>query len=159
LGAATLQQVPTKLTAGQALQIIAKQKSLLQGQLNQAGAAGVIGADVLKSASQTSVLIDPDIRIPYSETFSIGVQRELPYGMAVNADFVFRRYLHTFFDHDRALFDRAPSLGGSIIPRCAGADIFNPAVQCLNGPFEVVEGSGRENYKALLVKLEKRFAN
>jgi hypothetical protein len=29
----------------------------------------------------------------------------------------------------------------------------------LNGPFEVVEGSGRENYKGLLVKLEKRFAN
>jgi hypothetical protein len=29
----------------------------------------------------------------------------------------------------------------------------------LNGPFEVVEGSGREDYKGLLVKLEKRFSN
>jgi hypothetical protein len=159
LGASTLQVLPTKLTAAQALQIIAQQKATLQGQLNLAGAAGVIGADVLKTASQTSVLIDPNIRIPYSETFSIGVQRELPYNMAVNADFVYRRYLHTFFDHDRALFDRAQSLGGSIIRHCVGAEAINPAVQCLNGPFEVVEGSGREDYKGLLVKLEKRFAN
>src|SRR5262249_1998171 len=51
LNAPTLQVVPTKLTAAQALQIVAQQGSLIQGQLNQLGAAGVIGADFFKTAS------------------------------------------------------------------------------------------------------------
>jgi hypothetical protein len=105
------------------------------------------------------VLIDPNIKIPYSQTISAGVQRELPWNMAVTADFVYRRYLHSFFQRDRALFDRPASLGGPLIRQCASAEATNSTVQCLNGPFEVVEGSGRESYKALLVKLEKRFSN
>jgi hypothetical protein len=159
LNAPSLQVIPTKLTAAQALQIVAQQGSLIQGQLNQLGAAGVIGADFFKTASGNSVLIDPDIKLPYSESFSIGLQRELPWGMVINTDLVFRRYLHSFFQRDRALFNRAPSLGGPIIPTCAPAQATNPAARCLNGPFEVLEGSGREDYKALLVKLEKRFTN
>src|SRR5262249_29613772 len=114
---------------------------------------------VFKTASGNSVLIDPDIKLPYSESFSIGLQRELPWGMVINTDFVFRRYLHSFFQRDRGLFNRAPSLGGPIIPACAPAQAANPAARCLNGPFEVLEASGREDYKALLVKLEKRFTN
>src|SRR5262245_29271291 len=156
----TLQVLPTKLTTAQALQILAQQGSAIQGQLNQLGLAGVTGTDFFKTATGNSVLIDPDIKLPYSESFSIGVQRELPWNMALNADFVFRRYLHTFFQHDRALFNRAASLGGPIIPACAGIQqATNPAVRCLNGPFEVLEGSGREDYKALLLKLERRFTN
>jgi Carboxypeptidase regulatory-like domain len=159
LNTATLQVLPTKLTTAQALQILAQQGTAIQGQLNQLGNAGVTGTDFFKTATGNSVLIDPDIKLPYSESFSIGVQRELPWNMALNADFVFRRYLHTFFQHDRALFNRAASLGGSIIPACVGAQATNPAVRCLNGPFEVLEGSGREDYKALLLKLERRFTN
>jgi hypothetical protein len=159
LSAATLQVLPTNLTAAQALQIIGQQGSAIQGQFNQLAAAGVIGADFFKTVTETSVLIDPNIEIPYSQTISIGFQRELPWNMAVNADFVYRRYLHGFFQRDRGLFDRPASLGGPIIPQCSGAEATNPAVQCLNGPFEVVEGSGRDTYKALLVKLEKRFSN
>ncbi|HEU0183704.1 MAG TPA: TonB-dependent receptor, partial [Blastocatellia bacterium] len=159
LSAATLAQVPTKLTAAQALQLVAQQGSAIQAGFNQLAAAGVIGADVFKTATETSVLIDPNIRIPYSETISLGFQRELPWNMAVNTDFVFRRYLHTFFDRDRALWNRASSLGGPVIRPCSGTETIDPAVRCLNGPFEVVEGSGREDYKALLVKLEKRFSN
>jgi hypothetical protein len=159
LNTGTLQVLPTKLTTAQALQILAQQGSAIQGQLNQLGAAGVIGEDFFKTASGNSVLIDPDIKLPYSESFSIGVQRELPWNMAINADFVFRRYLHSFFQHDRGLFNRAASLGGPIIPACAPAQATNPAVRCLNGPFEVLEGSGREDYKGLLVKLERRFTS
>jgi hypothetical protein len=160
LNAATLQVLPTKLTAAQTLQIIAQQGSSLQAGFNQLAAAGVIGADFFKTVTETSVLIDPNIKIPYSESFSLGIQRELPWlDMALTADFVYRRYLHTFFQRDRALFDRPASLGGPLIRQCSGAEATNPTVQCLNGPFEVVEGSGRESYKGLLVKLEKRFSN
>lgn len=159
LNAATLQVLPTRLTAAQSLQLLAQQGSAIQGLLNQAGAAGVIGADFFKAVTGNSVLIDPDIKLPYSESFSIGVQRELPWNMALNADFVFRRYIHSFFQRDRALFNRAASLGGPVIPACTSAQRLNPAARCLNGPFEVIEGSGREDYKGLLVKLERRFTN
>jgi Carboxypeptidase regulatory-like domain len=160
LSAATLQVLPTKLTTAQALQLVAQQGALIQGQFNQLAAAGVIGADLFKTVTETSVLIDPNIKLPYSTTASIGFQRELRWNMAVNADFVWRRYLHSFFQRDRALSDRPASLGGPIIRPCANAtEATNPTVRCLNGPFEVVEGSGREDYKALLVKLEKRFSN
>jgi carboxypeptidase family protein len=159
LNKATLQVLPTKLTTAQSLQLLAQQGSALQGLLNQAGAAGVIGADFFKAVTGNSVLIDPDIKLPYSESFSIGVQRELPWNMALNTDFVFRRYLHSFFQRDRALFDRAASLGGPMIPACTPAQRLSPTARCLNGPFEVIEGSGREDYKGLLVKLERRFTN
>jgi len=159
LNAATLQVLPTKLTTAQALQILSQQGSQIQGLLNQAGAAGVTGADFFKAVTTTSVLIDPDIKLPYSESFSIGVQRELPWNMAINADFIFRRYLHTFFQRDRAMFNRAASLGGPVISACTSAQRLNPAAQCLNGPFEVIEGSGKEDYKGLLIKLERRFTN
>jgi hypothetical protein len=155
----TLQVLPTKLTAAQALQILSQQGSQIQGALNQAGAAGVTGADFFKAVTTTSVLIDPDIKLPYSESFSIGVQRELPWNMALNADFVFRRYLHTFFQRDRAMFNRAASLGGPVISACAPAQRLDPTARCLNGPFEVIEGSGKEDYKGLLLKLERRFTN
>jgi Carboxypeptidase regulatory-like domain len=159
LNARTLQTLPTKLTAAQALQLLAIQGSQLQGQANQASANGVIGADFFKTVTGNSVLIDPDIKLPYSESFSIGVQRELPWNMAINADFVFRRYLHTFFQRDRAMFNRAASLGGPLVPACSSPGLTNPAVRCLNGPFEAIEGSGREDYKGLLLKLERRFIN
>lgn len=159
LSASTLQVLPTKLTTAQALQLVAQQGTLIQNQFNQLAQAGVISADFFKTVSQTSVLIDPNIKIPYSTTASIGLQRQLPWNMAVNADFVWRRYLHTFFQRDRALWNRAPAAGGPIIRPCANAaEATNPAVRCLNGPFEVLEGSGRDDYKALLVKLEKRFS-
>ncbi|MDX2032757.1 MAG: hypothetical protein SF339_18920, partial [Blastocatellia bacterium] len=159
LSPATLQVLPTKLTTAQALQMVSQQGTLIQSQFDALARQGVIGADFFKTVSQTSVLIDPNIKIPYSTTASIGVQRQLPWGMLVNADFVWRRYLHTFFQRDRALWNRPASLGGPLLRPCANAtEATNPTVRCLNGPFEVIEGSGREDYKALLVKAEKRFS-
>jgi hypothetical protein len=49
-------------------------------------------------------------------------------------------------------------LGGPVVRTCGAAEVINPTIRCVNGPFEVLEGSGREDYKALLLKLDKRFA-
>jgi hypothetical protein len=158
LNAATLQVLPTKLTTAQALAMVAQQGQLIQGQFNQLAGQGIIGADFFKTVTQTSVLIDPNIKIPYSTTGSIGVQRELPGNMSITGDFVWRRYLHTFFQRDRNLTNRPASLGGPVVRTCGAAEVINPTIRCVNGPFEVLEGSGREDYKALLLKLDKRFA-
>ncbi len=115
LNAATLQVLPTKISTAQALQMVSQQGSLIQGQFNQLAGAGVIGADFFKTVSQTSVLIDPNIKIPYSTTASLGIQRELPWDMALTADFVWRRYLHGFFQRDRNLTNRPWWTGRSIV--------------------------------------------
>jgi hypothetical protein len=159
LSASTLQVIPTKMTAAQALQMTAQQSGLIQGQFAQLGNAGVIGADFFKTVSSTSVLIDPNIKIPYSMTYSVGFQRELPMNTLLSADFVWRRYLHTFFQRDRALWNRSAAFGGPVIRPCTAAEAVNPTVRCLNGPFEVFEGSGRSDYRAILTKLEKRFTD
>ena len=157
LNNATLQTLPTRLTTAQALATLQQQGSAIQGQFNQLGNAGVIGLDFFKTTSQP--IIDPNIKIPYSLNYSFGVQRELPWNMMLNADFVYRRYVHSFFQRDRALSARAASLGGPVIPFCTAAQATNPAVRCINGEVQVLESNGRETYKALLVKLDKRFSN
>ncbi len=155
LNSATLQTLPTRLTTAQALTMLQQQGTAVQGQFNQLGSAGIIGLDFFKTTSQA--IIDPNIKIPYSLNYSFGVQHELPWNMILNADFVFRRYLHGFFSRDRALTNRAASLGGPVIRFCNGAEATNPAVKCLNGEVQVLESNGKDTYKALLVKLDKRF--
>lgn len=159
LTAPALQTLPTRFTAANFLTVIGQQVPQIVQQFNQLGSRGVTGLDFFKAATSTSVLIAPDSKLPYSLQYSLGVQRELPFNMLLSTDFVFRRRLHTFFQADRNLFNRAASLGSSAIPRCSAADAIDPTKRCTNGPIEVLEASGRETYKALLVKLDKRFSN
>ncbi len=154
------QVIPTKFTGANFLTTINQQIPLIQAQLNALGNAGFAGLDFFKTASGNGIVIDPNSKIPYSLQYSVGLQRELPYNMLLSADFVLRQRVHTFFTADRNLFNRAASLGGSVVRRCANAaEATNPAVRCTNGPVELFEGSGREKYKALLVKVDKRFSN
>ncbi len=152
------QVIPTKFTAANFMTVINQQIPAIQQQLNALGAQGVKGLDFFKLASGNGVLIDPFAKLPYSAQFSVGVQRELPWNMLLTADFVSRNRVHTYFVADRNLFNRAASLGGPVIPACSGANATNPAVRCSNGPVEILDASGREQYKALLVKLDKRFS-
>lgn len=154
----SIQTVPTRLTAQQFLNLLNQQTPGIRSELTRLGGQGVRGLDFFKSASGTGVLIDPVAKLPYSLQFSIGVQRELPGNMLLTADFVARNRVHTFFQRDRNLFNRAASLGGPIIRQCTPAEATNPTVRCSNGPVEVLEASGREQYKALLLKLDKRFS-
>ncbi|HMX28982.1 MAG TPA: hypothetical protein PKC13_25580, partial [Blastocatellia bacterium] len=153
------QVVPTKFTGANYLSLLNQQIPLIQGQLNTLGGAGVKGLDFFKLASGNGVLIDPNIKIPYSLQYNLGFQRELPMNMLATVDFILRRGLHGYFQADRNLFNRAASLGGPVIRRCSGAEVINPTVRCTNGPIEVFEGSGREEYRGMHVKVEKRFSN
>jgi hypothetical protein len=149
--------IPTKLTGQNFLDIRNAQVPVILSQLQAAGAAGLTGIDVLKTG--TGVL-DPNLQIPYSEQFSIGVQRQFPKDLVMSADFVLRKRVHELIGLDANFYNRAAALGGAVIPKCAtAADAANPAVKCSNGPINVVQSSGREQYKALLLKLDKRFSN
>jgi len=67
--------------------------------------------------------------------------------------------MHTLQQYDAEYFSRPAATGGPIIRACAAAEAFNPAAQCVNGPVSVIKSIGRDDYRALLVKLDKRFTN
>lgn len=142
--------------------------SFLSGLLAAAGAQGLTGIDVFKSTPPSAALslLDPHLQIPYTQQMTIGVQRQLPGNMSVAADFVLRQRRHALsegggnlFLEDLNLFNRSAARGGPKIRKCVGAEAISLTAQCSNGPIAVLQSSGREAYKALLVKVDKRFSN
>jgi Carboxypeptidase regulatory-like domain len=149
--------LPTKITGQNFLDIRNAQVPVILAQLQAAGAAGLSGIDVFKTGTD---VLDPNLEVPYSEQFSLGFQRQLPKNMTISADFVLRKRVHTLVQYDANYFSRAAALGGAVIRPCLTvAEAGNPTVQCSNGPVGVIKSIGRDQYKALLVKLDKRFAN
>lgn len=148
--------IPTKFTGANFLTLFNAQGPVIQAGLQAAGAAGFSGLDFFKTGTG---IIDSELESPYSEQFTFGIQRQLAKDLILNVDFVRRNRVHTLFQSDFNRFDRPVSRGGPVIRRCTGAEAANPTVQCSNGPITVTQSSGRSNYKAMLVKLDKRFSN
>jgi len=148
--------IPTKFTGRQFLDLLAAQLPQIHAQLEALGQTGLTNLDFFKTGTD---LLDPSMQVPYSEQFSVGVQRQLPHQMALSADVVLRKRLHTLFQTDRNLYNRVDQLGGPIIPRCQGRAATDPSIVCSNGPISIYQTSGREEYKALLVKLDKRLSH
>ena len=147
---------PTKFTAQNFLTLLNQQSAAIQSGLTAAGAAGFSGLDFFKTGTG---ILDPDLVTPYSVQFSIGFQHKLRQDTVLNVDFVSRRRLHSLFQSDAERYNRVTALGGPVLPKCVGAQAVNPTTQCANGSIAVTQSSGRSDYRALLVKLDKRFAN
>lgn len=165
IGAGTL---PTKFTGANALAAFGVQVPGLQSLLNAGASQGFSSVQYVKSASLPGTLLDPNMETPYSEQFTIGVQRQLPHNMALSADFVLRERVHEISGGsigvgsaiDLNHFNRVAAKGGPVIPKCATlAQATNPNALCSNGPIPVIQTIGRNTYKALLMKLDKRFSN
>lgn len=142
--------------------------SFLSGLLAEAAAKGLTGLDVFKATPPSAALslLDPHLRTPYTQQFSVGFQRQMPGNMSLSMDFVIRQRRHalsegggSLFLEDYNLFNRSAARGGPKIPKCSPADAFSLTAQCSNGIIAVLTSSGREQYNALLVKLDKRFSN
>jgi hypothetical protein len=83
--------------------------------------------------------------------------------MVLQADFVYRKLLHGtpggFFGAS-VDFNRFNSIEGPVIPRCATtAQANDPTAQCSAGPINFWWAGASAVYKALLVKVDKRFAD
>ena len=163
IGAGTL---PTKFTGANALAAFNSQVPGLQSILAAGAPQGFSSVQFVKSADLPGTLLDPALVSPYSEQFSIGFQRQLPANMAISADFVMRKRVHEIGGTigvgsaiDLNHFNRIASKGGPVIPKCVGAQVINPTALCSNGQLPVIQSITRSSYKALLVKLDKRFSN
>jgi len=140
----------------------------LAGLLAAAGAQGLSGVDVFKTTPPSAALslLDPKLQVPYTQQMTIGIQRQLPGNMSVSADFVLRQRRHALnegggnlFLEDLNLSNRSAARGGPVVRKCVGAEATALNVQCTNGPIAVLISAGREAYKALLMKVDKRFSN
>lgn len=92
----------------------------------------------------------------YSRHLTLGVQREVRKDLVVNADFVYR---HGFREDLGALdYNRFFRIQGPVIPRCVGAQAADPRANCSTGSIGIRTSAGRSVYRALLVKVDKRFS-
>jgi hypothetical protein len=151
------QVIPTKFTGAHFLQILGPQNAAINSALRQLGQAGFTGIDFFKNGEE---LLDPQNDTPYTLHYNLGVARQLPWNMTLSADFVLRKAVHSQFITDYNRFNRAPANGGARIRRCASAaEATNPTVRCSNAAINFVQHGGRNEYRALLVKVDKRFSN
>jgi hypothetical protein len=154
---------PTKFTGAQLLAALNAQVPGLENTLAAGAAAGFSGIQFVKSASLPGTLLDPNLESPYSQQISLGVQRQLPSNMALSADFVWRKRVHETSGVGSAIdlnhFNRSAARGGPVLPRCTAAQAGDPTAICANGTIPVIMSIGRSDYKALLLKLDKRFSN
>ena len=155
--------LPSKLTAQNFLDMLAVQGPATQALLNAGAAQGFDSLQFIKASQLPGTLLDPNLVVPYSEQFTIGVQHQMPHNMAISVDFVERNRFHNTQGLAAAIdynhFNRSAARGGPVLPKCTAAQAVDPNAICANGPIFIINSVDRNHYKALLVKLDKRFSS
>ncbi len=150
----------TNMTIGQFMQIYNAQIGGLQAALAPRGDdLSVRNIQIGKTATDLYPLEYP---VQHALHMSLGIQRELGGNMVLGAELVRRRFDDTLLGSlDMNRFNRfVNGVQSPVIPRClTAADQANPNAQCSTGPITFWTPGGHETYNALLLKLDKRFAN
>ncbi len=115
-----------------------------------------------KQANALGALYPRNFPTTQAQHFNIGVQHEIMTNLVVQADFVYRHSIHGTpggFFGAAVDYNRYYSVGGPVIPACTSfAQQNNPAAQCSAGPIDFWWQGANSTYKALLVKLDKRYS-
>jgi len=93
---------------------------------------------------------------------SLGIQRELPWGMVLTADWARRQGENVSLSEvDQNLYNRyeGTTTPVPVIPLCKTSPDYNPADECSSGSITFWTDQGRSIYEGLLTKVQKRFAN
>jgi hypothetical protein len=147
-------QRPTSFTAADLLTVLPGIRADLLRQLNPDNRDFTFrNLDLNKTGSNLS---DPFYDTQYALHFSVGVQRELARDLVLSADFVRRRFLHTYFAGID--YNQFNSAQGPVIPRCSPAQRNDVTVVCSAGPITFDNTTGIAQYNGLLMRLEKRFS-
>lgn len=155
--------LPSRFTGQDLLNALAAQVPVLRSTLAAGAAAGFSSVQFVKTSQLPGTLLDPNLETPYSEQFTLGVQRQLGRSMAISADFVQRNRVHNTQGLGAAIdynhFRRSAARGGPVLPTCSAAQAVDPTAICANGPVFIINSVDRNRYRALLVKVDKRFSN
>jgi hypothetical protein len=121
--------------------------TILSGQ--QVYVAAPASSTPTLDVTRTGTLISNELPTPYSQQLNFGVQRELPFNSILDVNLIYSRTAHEFMrDTDAANF--FPGNGAPIILGDGRAP---------TNAITVVNSTGFSRYRALTVKLDKRFAN
>lgn len=147
-------QRPTTFTGAQLLSILPGLRAEMLRMRNPDNRDfSVRNLDFSKSGAN---LHDPSYQTPYAVHLTLGVQRELAGGIVLNADVVWKRFIHTFINGID--YNRWNSASGPVIPVCTGQQRNDVTAVCSNGSFYFDTTIGRARYMGLLVRAEKRFS-
>jgi hypothetical protein len=91
-------------------------------------------------------LFSTEFQIPYSLQYAIGIQKQLPGKMVLQADLNYRKGVHEVLVYDANFFS-AVDKAGNPAPRVSSIDFGVP----------YADSSAFSVYKALLVRLDRRF--
>jgi hypothetical protein len=154
-GAPLFFTLPTGFTLGTLMQILPQVRATAEATLTNPN-PNDLSVRNINITKQGTDLFQNKYPASYSRHLSLGVQREVVKDLVVTADFVYRH----FFNQEIGSIDynRFNRVQGPVIPRCVGSQAADPAANCSNGPIEFRAPVGRTDYKALLVKVDKRFA-
>jgi hypothetical protein len=146
----------TNLTLGQYEKIQADETPTIAASL-ATPISGVTPIAIAKSGDQLYPLHAP---VQDAYHMSLGIQRELRRDMVLSADFVRRVFLNQEYgDLDANRYNRyINGVQTPVIPLCTGTQASNPAAECSTGSINFLQFGARSTYTALLVKVDKRFA-
>jgi hypothetical protein len=148
--------LPTGFTVATMMQILPQVKAQAAAALTNPNPNDLTIRNI-NVTKQGTDLFQNNYPASYARHLSIGVQREVAKNLVVTADFVYRH----FFKQEIGTIDynRYNRVAGPVIPRCTNtAQANDPRANCSLGPIEFRPAIGRTDYKALLVKVDKRFA-
>src|SRR5262249_43760577 len=115
-----------------------------------------------KQANALGALYPHDFPTTQAQHFNVGVQHAFGKGFVLQSDFVYRHMIHGtpggFFGAS-VDFNHFNSLAGPAIPRCTAAQSSDPTAACSNGPINFWWPGATSQYKALLVKMDKRLSH
>jgi hypothetical protein len=116
-----------------------------------------------KQATALGALYPHDFPTAHANHFNAGVQRQLTGDMSLQADFVYRKGLNQtpggFFGAS-VDYNKYNAISGPIIPRCATtAQANDPNAECSSGPINFWWPGAESEYKALLLRLDKRLSH
>src|SRR5260370_9655732 len=113
-----------------------------------------------KQANALGALYPHNFPTTQAQHFNLGVQHAFGAGFVVQSGVVYRHMIHGTpgsFLGTSVEFNHFNSLAGPVIPRCTVAQSSDPTAACSNGPINFWWPGATSQYKALLVKVNKRF--
>jgi hypothetical protein len=96
--------------------------------------------------SVSGPLFSTEFEIPYSLQYSIGLQRQLPWKLVMQADYNYRKGVHEVLTYDAQFNDSVDKAGNP-----------TPTVPTIDFNVPYADSSAFSVYKALLFRLDRRF--
>ena len=116
---------------------------------------------IAKQAGDLGALYPKNFPTLQSQHFNIGVQHQFNSSLVLTADFAYRHTIHQtpggFFGAS-VDYNHFNAASGPVIPKCTAGQSFDPNAKCSNGPISFWYPGSNATYKALLMKLDKRFS-